>query len=306
MIETKGLTKYYGRTRGIDGLDLSVEAGELFGFIGPNGAGKSTTIRTLLGLLRPTRGSATVFGLDVTSRGTDIRRRLGYIPAETGFYGGMTGEAILRLASRMHGVDPERGREVAGRLDLDLRRKADELSTGNRKKLAIVLALQHSPELVILDEPSAGLDPLMQGVLFDLLRQEHRRGATVFFSSHVLDEVQRMCRRVAIVRNGRIVEVAEIETLRQRHLKRVRAVFPGEPPARALAIDGVANLTVDADSARFDFTGPPRVLLTMLARRRVVDVSIEDPTLDDVFLHYYGSDAEDGDAEAGDAKEDSA
>ena len=181
MIETRGLTKYYGRTRGIDGLDLSVEAGEFFGFIGPNGAGKSTTIRTLLGLLRPTRGSATVFGLDVTSRGVDIRRRLGYIPAEIGFYGGMTGGAILRLTSRMHGVDPDRGREVAGRLDLDLQRKADELSTGNRKKLAVVLALQHRPELVILDEPSAGLDPLMQGVLFDLLREEHRRGATVFF-----------------------------------------------------------------------------------------------------------------------------
>ena len=297
MIETRGLTKYYGRTRGIDGLDLSVKAGEFFGFIGPNGAGKSTTIRTLLGLLRPTRGSATVFGLDVTSRGTEIRRRLGYLPAGVGFYGGMTGEAMLRFASRIHGVDPAWGREVAARMGLDLERKADELSTGNRKKLGIVLALQHRPELVILDEPSAGLDPLMQGVLFDLLRQEHRRGATVFFSSHVLDKVQRLCRRVAIVRNGRIVEVAEIETLRQRHLKRVRAVFPGEPPARTLAIEGVTNLVVDDDSARFDFTGPPRALLAILARWRVVDVTIEDPTLDDVFLHYYGSDTEDGDAE---------
>jgi ABC-2 type transport system ATP-binding protein len=297
MIETRGLTKYYGRKRGIDGLDLSVGAGEFFGFIGPNGAGKSTTIRTLLGLLRPTRGSATVFGLDVTSRGTEIRRRLGYIPAEVGFYGGMTGEAMLRFASRMHGVEPAWGRELAARMDLDLQRKADELSTGNRKKLAIVLALQHRPELVVLDEPSAGLDPLMQGVLFDVLREEHRRGATIFFSSHVLDEVQRMCRRVAIVRNGRIVEVAEIETLRQRHLKRVRAVFPGDPPAQALAIEGVTNLAVEDDSARFDFTGPPRALLALLAKRRVVDVTIEDPTLDDVFLHYYGSDTEDGDAE---------
>jgi ABC-2 type transport system ATP-binding protein len=297
MIETRGLTKYYGRTRGIDALDLSVKAGEFFGFIGPNGAGKSTTIRTLLGLLRPTRGSATVFGLDVTSRGTEIRRRLGYIPAEVGFYGGMTGEAMLRFASRMHGVEPAWGRELAARMDLDLQRKADELSTGNRKKLAIVLALQHRPELVVLDEPSAGLDPLMQGVLFDVLREEHRRGATIFFSSHVLDEVQRMCRRVAIVRNGRIVEVAEIETLRQRHLKRVRAVFPGDPPAQALAIEGVTNLAVEDDSARFDFTGPPRALLALLAKRRVVDVTIEDPTLDDVFLHYYGSDTEDGDAE---------
>jgi ABC-2 type transport system ATP-binding protein len=297
MIETRGLTKYYGRKRGIDGLDLSVGAGEFFGFIGPNGAGKSTTIRTLLGLLRPTRGSATVFGLDVTSRGTEIRRRLGYIPAEVGFYGGMTGEAMLRFAARMHRVEPAWGRELAARMDLDLQRKADELSTGNRKKLAIVLALQHRPELVVLDEPSAGLDPLMQGVLFDVLREEHRRGATIFFSSHVLDEVQRMCRRVAIVRNGRIVEVAEIETLRQRHLKRVRAVFPGDPPAQALAIEGVTNLAVEDDSARFDFTGPPRALLALLAKRRVVDVTIEDPTLDDVFLHYYGSDTEDGDAE---------
>lgn len=302
MIEARGLSKYYGRTRGIDGLDLNVEAGEFFGFIGPNGAGKSTTIRTLLGLLRPTRGSATVFGLDVAGRGPQIRRRLGYIPAEIGFYGGMTGAAILRLANRMHGVEPARGREVAARLDLDLQRKADELSTGNRKKLAIVLALQHSPELVILDEPSAGLDPLMQEALFGLLREENRRGATVFFSSHVLDEVQRLCRRVAIVRNGRIVEVAEIETLRQRHLKRVRAVFADAPSHRALAIDGVTNLVVDDDGARFDFTGPPRALLTVLSSHRIVDITIEDPTLDEVFLHYYGSDAEEGTGtEEGDA-----
>ena len=297
MIEARGLTKYYGRTRGIDGLDLSVSAGEFFGFIGPNGAGKSTTIRTLLGLLRPTHGSATIFGLDVTSHGPDIRRRLGYVPAEFGFYGGMTGDAMLRLASRIHGVATAWGKELAGRLNLDLQRKAEEMSTGNRKKLAIVLALQHRPELVILDEPSTGLDPLMQGVLFDLLREEHERGATIFFSSHVLDDVQRMCQRVAIVLFGRIVEAAEIETLRQRHLKQVRAVFPAEPPRQALAIEGVTNLEVGDDSARFDFTGPPQELLATLSSLGIVDVTIENPTLDDVFLHYYGKDTDDGDAE---------
>ena len=238
-----------------------------------------------------------MFGLDVTSRGTEIRRRLGYLPAGVGFYGGMTGEAMLRFASRMHGVDPAWGREVAARMGLDLERKADELSTGNRKKLGIVLALQHRPELVILDEPSAGLDPLMQGVLFDLLRQEHRRGATVFFSSHVLDKVQRLCRRVAIVRNGpdrrgggdRDAPPAPPEAGARRVSRRA---------ARADAGDrGRHHLVVDDDSARFDFTGPPRALLAILARWRVVDVTIEDPTLDDVFLHYYGSDTEDGDAE---------
>lgn len=292
MIETIGLTKYYGHTRGIDGVNLSVEPKEFFGFIGPNGSGKSTTIRTLLGLLRPTRGSATVFGLDITNEGIAIRRRLGYVPAEVGFYRGMTGEAILLLSNRMHGVGPAWGREVAARLELDLSRKADELSTGNRKKLAIVLALQHRPELVVLDEPTAGLDPLIQVALFDLLREENRHGATVFFSSHVLDEVQRMCGRVAIIRNGRIVEVAEIETLLQRHLKRVHVVFTEPPPQRQLMIEGVSDLQLDGDGARFHFTGPPHALLAKLAEQPVVDLTIEDPTLDDVFLHYYGIEEE--------------
>lgn len=296
-IETKDLTKYYGLSRGIEGLDLRVEPGDFFGFIGPNGAGKSTTIRTLLGLLRPTRGSATVFGLDATIDGTAIRKRLGYIPSEIGFYSSMTGAAILRLASHMHGVDPAWGEEVAARLELDLDHKAEELSLGNRKKLSTVLALQHRPELVVLDEPSSGLDPLMQRVLFDLLREENQRGVTVFFSSHVLDEVQRMCRRVAIVRSGRIVEVAEIETLRQRHLKRVRVAFDTEVSEQALAIDGVSNLHLAEDGAQFDFTGPPQALLAALGSQPVSDVTIEDPTLDNVFLHYYGSDPQEGNAE---------
>ena len=292
MIEARGLTKYYGSTRGIDGLDLSVTAGDFFGFIGPNGAGKSTAIRTLLGLLRPTSGTATIFGLDTASSGPEIRRRLGYIPAEVGFYSGMTGAAILRLASRMHGVNPNRGNELACRLELDLQREANELSTGNRKKLAIVLALQHQPDLLILDEPSTGLDPLIQGTLFSLLHEEHERGTTIFFSSHVLDEVQRMCQRVAIILSGRIVEAAEIETLRQRHLKRVHAVFSPKPLRKILEIDGVFNLEITEDTACFHFAGLPQELLATLSSHGIVDVTIENPTLDDVFLHYYGKDTD--------------
>ena len=241
-----------------------------------------------------------MFGLDVTSRGTEIRRRLGYIPAEVGFYDGMTGEAMLRFAARMHRVEPAWGRGSgrthgpgpAAQGGRALHRQPQE--AGHRAGAAAP-----PRSWSILDEPSAGLDPLMQGVLFDVLREEHRRGATIFFSSHVLDEVQRMCRRVAIVRNGRIVEVAEIETLRQRHLKRVRAVFPGDPPAHGRSRSRASRTSRWRTTAPGS-TSPGRhdaLLAAAGQTHRVVDVTIEDPTLDDVFLHYYGSDTEDGDAE---------
>lgn len=289
MIDTQDLTKFYGRTRGIEGLSLHVDSGEFFGFIGPNGAGKSTTIRTLLGLLRPTRGTATVFGLDSVTDGIAIRRRLGYVPAEPGFYNRMTGDSILRLSSRIHGVSTLRGDEIANQLDLDLTCNADELSTGNRKKLAIVLALQHHPELLVLDEPTAGLDPLIQGVFFELLRRENEQGSTILFSSHVLDDVQRMCRRVAIVRNGKAVEVAEIEELRQRHLKQVRAIFDKPVGRQQILIDGLSNMELKGEEIRFSFTGSLRTLLAALSEQPLVDLTIESPTLDEVFLHYYGS-----------------
>ena len=289
MIDTQDLTKFYGRTRGIEGLSLHVDSGEFFGFIGPNGAGKSTTIRTLLGLLRPTRGTATVFGLDSVIDGIAIRRRLGYVPAEPGFYNRMTGDSILRLSSRIHGVSTLRGHEIANQLDLDLTRNADELSTGNRKKLAIVLALQHHPELLVLDEPTAGLDPLIQGVFFELLRRENGQGSTILFSSHVLDDVQRMCRRVAIVRNGKAVEVAEIEELRQRHLKQVRAIFDKPVGRQQILLDGLSNVELKGEEIRFSFTGSLRSLLAALSEQPLVDLTIESPTLDEVFLHYYGS-----------------
>ena len=288
MIDTQDLTKFYGRTRGIEGLSLHVDSGEFFGFIGPNGAGKSTTIRTLLGLLRPTRGTATVFGLDSVIDGIAIRRRLGYVPAEPGFYNRMTGDSILRLSSRIHGVSTLRGHEIANQLDLDLTRNADELSTGNRKKLAIVLALQHHPELLVLDEPTAGLDPLIQGVFFELLRRENEQGSTILFSSHVLDDVQRMCRRVAIVRNGKAVEVAEIEELRQRHLKQVRAIFDKPVGRQQILLDGLSNVELKGEEIRFSFTGSLRSLLVALSEQPLVDLTIESPTLDEVFLHYYG------------------
>jgi len=289
VIDTQDLTKFYGRTRGIEGLSLHVDSGEFFGFIGPNGAGKSTTIRTLLGLLRPTRGTATVFGLDSVIDGIAIRRRLGYVPAEPGFYNRMTGDSILRLSSRIHGVSTLRGHEIANQLDLDLTRNADELSTGNRKKLAIVLALQHHPELLVLDEPTAGLDPLIQGVFFELLRRENGQGSTILFSSHVLDDVQRMCRRVAIVRNGKAVEVAEIEELRQRHLKQVRAIFDKPVGRQQILLDGLSNVELKGEEIRFSFTGSLRSLLAALSEQPLVDLTIESPTLDEVFLHYYGS-----------------
>lgn len=221
-IKASGLTKYYGRTKGIENLNLTVENGEFFGFIGPNGAGKSTTIRTLLGLIAPTSGTARIFGLDIVKDKEKILQKIGYLPSEAVFYSGMKVRDVLKLSANLRKKNcTEEAEILCERLQLDVTRKADELSFGNRKKVAIVCALQHKPELLILDEPTGGLDPLMQKEFFDILRERNKEGATVFLSSHILSEIQRNCTRAAIIREGKIIACDSVEVLSRTSAKRV-------------------------------------------------------------------------------------
>lgn len=222
IIDTSNLTKNYGKARGISGLNLSVKQGDMFGFIGPNGAGKSTTIRLLLGLIKPTAGKANVFGLDCATQGKKILDRIGYMPSEAQFYGQMRVEEVIRLAAGLRRKESmEQARDLCDRFDLDRRKKVEELSLGNRKKVGIVCALQHDPELAILDEPTSGLDPLMQQEFFKLLKERNLAGTTVFFSSHVLPEIQKYCKNAAIIREGKLIKTASVSELTATSAKAV-------------------------------------------------------------------------------------
>ncbi|WP_313696200.1 ABC transporter ATP-binding protein [Halorarum halobium] len=246
-IHLDDLTKYYGETRGIEDLSFDVREGEVFGFLGPNGAGKTTTIRTLMGFQSPTGGSATVLGHDVTDRAgmIEAKRRIGYVPAEMGFDEGVTGRRFLRYQASLKG--DERSGELLELFDPPMDRKIGEYSTGNRRKLAVVLAFMHDPDLVVMDEPTSGLDPLMQERFYEFVRDEQERGTTFFFSSHVLSEVQKICDRVGIVRNGHLVELEDVGTLLDRGGKRVSVRVSGPVDAREFAIDGVHDVTVSGD-----------------------------------------------------------
>ena len=288
IIETQHLTKYYGKARGIVDVSFSVEEGEIFGFIGPNGAGKSTTIRLLLALIYPTSGSATLFGKDCIRYGPEIRKDIGYLPSEVFYYEGMKVLDLLKYAASFYpGDHTARLHELAEYMELDLHRKIEDLSYGNKKKVGIVQGLLHAPKLVFLDEPTSGLDPLMQRKFFDLIRRENReRGMTVFFSSHILGEVQRLCDRVAIIRDGRIVEVSDIKTLQQNNYKKVRIAGDGLNAAD-FDLPGVTNLEQQNGALRFFFRGDINRLTQKIAGIRVRDVTIEEPTLEEIFMHYY-------------------
>jgi len=288
-IETRGLTKFYGKSPGIVDLDLEVEEGEVFGFIGPNGAGKSTTIRTLLGLLFPTSGCGRIFGLDIVGRTRDIKKKVGYVPAEAGFYHKISVREFLLYAAGFYGGrDSEpRMRELAAALDLDLERKIADLSRGNQRKVAIVQALLHRPRLLILDEPTVGLDPLVQARFFELLAGENRRGTTVFLSSHTLSEVQKTCRRVAIVRQGRLAAVENVEALRKKQLRRVRVEFTRPARDFSLSLEGMIDPQRENNVLGFMYQGAIPALLRALAGGPVSDLSIEEPTLEEIFMHYY-------------------
>ena len=284
-IETEKLTKYYGRFRGIIDLDLSVEQGEIFGFIGPNGAGKSTTIRTLLGLISPTSGGARILGKDIVRDKTAILREVGYLPSEAVFYGGMKVKEILKLSADLRKKDcSARAAALCERLELDPGRKAEELSYGNRKKLAVICAVQSDPALLILDEPTGGLDPLMQREFFDIITERNKAGATVFLSSHILSEVQRHCHRAGIIREGRLIACDSVEALRDNNARRIR--IEGRVDLDGLA--GLKDLTVSEHGASFLYSGDMQPLLRRLAEGAVRDLNVSEPDLEEIFLHYYG------------------
>ncbi|MDD6175271.1 MAG: ABC transporter ATP-binding protein [Firmicutes bacterium] len=289
IIKTTKLTKFYGKARGIIDLDLTVTQGEFFGFIGPNGAGKSTTIRTLLGLIAPTSGSARIFGKDVTKEKESILQNIGYLPSEALFYQGLKVKDLLKLSADLRKKDcAAEAKLLCERLQLDVSRKIDELSFGNRKKTAIVCALQHRPDLLVLDEPTGGLDPLMQKEFFDILRERNKGGATILLSSHVLSEIQRNCTRAAIIRDGRIAACGSVDVLSKTSAKRitVRGVVNLDH------LSGIRDRKDSEDSISFLYSGDMSSLLRALSAGQVNDLTVTEPDLEEVFLHYYEKDGE--------------
>jgi len=297
IIETNKLTKYYGKTLGIVDVDMSVVEGEIFGFIGPNGAGKSTTIRTLLGLIYPTSGSAKIFGKDIIEHGPEIKEEIGYLPSEVFYYDDMRVIDLLRYSGSFYKKEKKiiesRIIELAEYLDLDLNRKIDDLSYGNKKKVGIVQGLLHSPKLIILDEPTGGLDPLMQQRFFDLLREENKKGATILFSSHILGEVQKLCDRVAIIKNGKIVKVEKISDLAKNTHKRFKIDTIKKIDDKIFSeLKGISDLNVTNNSANFLFRGNINDVIKIVVKLDLTNMLIEEPDLEEIFMHYYRTDDE--------------
>jgi len=288
VIDINGLTKYYGKHKGIEDVSFSVEEGEIFGFIGPNGAGKSTTIRTLLALIYPTKGSATIFGKDCIKYGHEIRRDIGYLPSEVFYYEHMKVLEVLKYSASFYdNVNPARIKELADIMDLDLNKRIDDLSYGNKKKVGIVQGLLHEPKLIILDEPTSGLDPLMQQKFFDLIRKENELGATVLFSSHILSEVQKLCHRVAIIKDGSIVDIKDINEMRRNNYKKVLLEFEGIIDISHFNLPGVTRLTLEENVMEFLYKGDINKIIQRLQGIKLANMLIEEPTLEEIFMHYY-------------------
>lgn len=288
VIETKKLTKYYGKARGIIDVDLNVEQGEIFGFIGPNGAGKSTTIRTLLALIHKTSGQAHIFGLDCEADRVRILEDVGYLPSEVFYYDNMKAIDLLRYSESFYKKDcTARIKELAGLLELDLTKKIEDMSLGNKKKVGIIQGLLHSPKLIILDEPTSGLDPLMQKTFFDLIKKENERGATVLFSSHILSEVQRICDRVAIIKEGRIINTQRIADLQKSAYKKVSFLLKDGVTLQNFEMPEAKNMEIAGAQVSFIYNGDCNLLLAKLSQLSLVNVDITESTLEEIFLHYY-------------------
>ena len=288
-IETKSLTKYYGRSRGIVDVDLTVEQGELFGFIGPNGAGKSTLIRTLLGLISPTSGSGEIFGGDIVKNKIENLSRIGYLPSETSFWSGMKAKEVIELSAKMRKLDCRaEAALLCERLDLDPDKKIGALSFGNRKKVGIVCALQHKPDLYIFDEPTGGLDPLMQKEFYDIIKERNQEGATVFLSSHILSEIGKYCTRAAVIRDGKILVADRVDKLIHTGVKKVslRGVD------HRIDLAGAEDMTYENGTLNFLYRGDPHSLFEELKALSFEDINIIDPDLDEIFMHYYAKEAE--------------
>lgn len=284
------LTKHYGTHRGINDLSFSVNEGEFFGFIGPNGAGKSTTIRTLMGLIHPSGGNASIFGLDCQTKASVIARDVGYLPSENSYYENMKVRELLQYTADLYGMDCKtKMKELADRLNLDLSRKIADLSLGNKKKVGIVSAIMTSPKLIIMDEPTSGLDPLIQQAFYDILKEENSRGATVFFSSHVLSEVQKLCDRVAILKEGQLIGIQSIKELRESGYKKVSLSAKEAIPRDFFDLSGIANYaeTADKTSVSFMYDGNITAIIDKLHLLHLDDVLLEEPSLEEIFMHYY-------------------
>ncbi len=289
-IDIRKLTKSYGKSRGINELELTVSEGDFFGFIGPNGAGKSTTIRTLLGLISPTSGKASVLGYDIVTEKEKILREVGYLPSEINFYNGMKVKDVIRYSADLRRTDcKKKAKDLSERLGLDLNKKVEELSLGNRKKVGIVCAIQHSPKLLILDEPTSGLDPLMQREFFNILKEENEEGSTIFFSSHILSEVQNYCRSAAFIKDGRIIMSDKVENLEQTGTKKI-TVSGISDISRLTALAGITPADSDAgleDVQSFFYKGDLNLLLSTLSAESVKDITITEPSLEEIFMNYY-------------------
>ena len=288
VIETVNLTKYYGKARGIIDLNLTVNEGEVFGFIGPNGAGKSTTIRTLLSLIYKTSGEARIFGLDCERDKVKILEDVGYLPGEVFYYDNMRASDLFKYSASFYKKDcTAKIKELTEILQLDVNKKIEDLSLGNKKKVGIIQGLLHSPRLIILDEPTSGLDPLMQKTFFDLIKKENERGATVLFSSHILSEVQRICDRVAIIKDGRLVSTQKISELQQDAYKNVRITFADRSASAAFSPPSATNLKVTDTGVSFIFKGDINNLVSEIGKFELTDIDISEPSLEEIFMHYY-------------------
>lgn len=286
-IELKNLTKHYGESRGIENVNLTIEEGEIFGFIGPNGAGKSTTIRTLLGLIYPSSGTAEIFGKNCVTN-PEVRSEIGYLPSEVFYYDNMKVIDLLKYSASFYKKDcTPRIHELASIMDLDLKKKIDDLSFGNKKKVGIVQGLLHEPKLIILDEPTSGLDPLMQQKFFDLLKQENQKGATIFFSSHILSEVQRMCNRVAFIKDGKIIKLEKMSTLQENSYKKFCIDTKSPLGKESLSVNGISNLHFNGKRTEFIYKGNINSIMRKIADLDLQNISIEEPDLEEIFLHYY-------------------
>jgi ABC-2 type transport system ATP-binding protein len=296
VILTEKLSKYYGKQRGVVDLDLEVQRGEVFGYLGPNGAGKTTTIRVLLDLIRPTRGRAEVLGMDVHGEGVAIRSRVGYLPGELALYDKMTGAELLHYLGNLRGgVDWGAVESLARRLDCDLSQRIKSLSKGNKQKIGLIQALMHRPELLILDEPTAGLDPLVQHELHSLIRELNRDGSTFFISSHNLPEVERICHRVGIIREGSLVAVDDIENLKRKALRKLEIHFGSAVPREEFQnIPGIRDLQVENNTLRCSVVGSEDALFKAAARFEILNVVSPEVSLEEIFIDYYQGDAHAG------------
>ena len=286
-IRLEALTKFYGATRGIEDLTLEVRAGEVLGFLGPNGAGKTTALRLLIGLLRPTSGRAEIMGFDTTRESVEVRRRVGYLPGDPALYGNRNGSELLKLVLRTRQLDrAPLAEQLIETLNAPMERDIRKCSRGMRQKVALVLALAHDPEVLVLDEPTTGLDPLGQRAMLSFLRERAEAGRTVLLSSHMLSEVEQVCERVAILREGRLTRLDSVEALREEKFRQVTVAFDGEAPS----FEGLGDYEVISQEARrmvVRVRGDARALLAALAAAQVTDVSITEPSLEEVFLDYY-------------------